>query len=569
MDLEKLLQVGKSMLKNYVKKKIVGAIKAAVFKFLAWASPILIPLIVILILFIVVYGTFFYVPIEYRDKEGTLGFFTSGAKVDKGWSLEQDAELMKQYKDLSENGYNDGDPSLSFGSKEAVPYQLSPFEQASAYRLSWALLGAVDRMIGDPMLADEKKVQRKPDPIHTYELIGPRFYWKDTTVTVTACREEKTKNEDGTYDKQIVCSTSDYKTKLITEVNQYDRLVNITYRWETKVLGSPPNTTTVRREVIDKVTVTPYTFTRLQYLLLDYGVKKSDDRMAIEIAKRYDPDFAAYTEGDDFFTDTGFVSADIPSEYLPIYKEAEAKYGVPWNILAAIHYVETSFGKNLKVSSAGAVGHMQFMPDTWKAYGVDADGDGIADPYNAKDAIFSAANYLSANMKANNGDINKAIWLYNHADWYVEKVLKYAELFGSPVPVNGTIGLPMERGSYTITSPFGNRRDPITGKISFHDGIDLAAPEGTPIFTPMDGVVIFAGELRGYGNAVIIDHGNGFTTLYGHIRDGGIKVDKEEKVKAGQFIAEVGSTGRSTGNHLHFQVKRNGSLIDPETIFHF
>jgi len=556
MDLERLYHQGKNMLKSYVKKKLKFYAKKLLLKFLAWAWPVLLALLVILILFIVIYGTFFYVPIEYRDKEGTLGFFTSGAKEDKSWSLDSDSELMKQYSFLTDNGYDEGDVSLRFGSKVAVPYQMSPFDQASAYKLSWALLGSVDRMIGDPMVADKKKIKRKPDPIHMYELMGPRFYWKDTTVTVTTC-------------SKVGCSTKEYQTKLITSVNQYDRLVEISYSTVSETFGNPPNTTTVTKEAISNVAITPFTFTRLQYLLVDYDLNKNDDRMAIEIAKRYDPEFVAFAEGDDFFTDTGYVSADIPPEFIPIYKEAGQKYGIPWNILAAIHFIESGFGQNMNESSAGAIGQMQFLPSTWEAYGIDADGDGIADPYNPKDAIFSAANYLSANKKANGGDIKKAIWLYNHADWYVEKVLKYAELFGRPVPVNGTVGLPMKKGTYTITSRFGNRRDPFTQVVKFHDGIDLAAPEGTPIYTPMDGVVIHAGEINGFGNAVVIDHGNGYTTLYGHIRDGGIKVDKDEEVKAGEFIAEVGSTGRSSGNHLHFQVKRKGSLIDPETMFNF
>ena len=115
-----------------------------------------------------------------------------------------------------------------------------------------------------------------------------------------------------------------------------------------------------------------------------------------------------------------------------------------------------------------------------------------------------------------------------------------------------------------LTSAFGSRVDPITGKKgAFHQGLDLAAPKGTDILAAEAGVVITASWMSGYGNTVVIDHGNGLWTLYGHIRNGGIMVNKGDEVKRGQKIAEVGSTGRSTGYHLHFEVRVNGNYVDP------
>ena len=93
-----------------------------------------------------------------------------------------------------------------------------------------------------------------------------------------------------------------------------------------------------------------------------------------------------------FFID----SFRIPPFLLPIYQAAGIEYDVPWQVLAAINEIETDYGRNLSVSSAGAVGWMQFLPSTWKTWGVDANGDGVADPYNPVDAIFSAARYLHA-----------------------------------------------------------------------------------------------------------------------------------------------------------------------------
>ena len=129
------------------------------------------------------------------------------------------------------------------------------------------------------------------------------------------------------------------------------------------------------------------------------------------------------------------VGADGPPPRLvPIYAAAAQEYRLGPRgpaILAAINYVETSFGTNLNISTAGAQGWMQFMPETWEAYGVDANDDGVADPYDPEDAIYAAANYLSASgMPA---DTYGAIFAYNHADWYVRKVERYAEQFGGAV----------------------------------------------------------------------------------------------------------------------------------------
>ncbi|WP_144148598.1 M23 family metallopeptidase [Paraburkholderia sp. BCC1884] len=110
-------------------------------------------------------------------------------------------------------------------------------------------------------------------------------------------------------------------------------------------------------------------------------------------------------------------------------------------------------------------------------------------------------------------------------------------------------------------SPFGNRTDPFTRRLSFHPGVDLVAPSGTPILAAAGGRVVFAGEKSGYGNAVEIDHGNGLMTRYGHASR--LLVHAGELVLPRQLIANVGSTGRSTGPHLHFEVLVNGAPVDP------
>ena len=114
-------------------------------------------------------------------------------------------------------------------------------------------------------------------------------------------------------------------------------------------------------------------------------------------------------------------SADLES----LWKSAGAAYGVPWQVLAAINKIESNFGRNMGPSSAGAIGWMQFMPDTWMRWGADFSGDGVADPWNARDAVYSAARYLAAAGGAS--DISRAVLAYNHAQWYVNEVLSLAQ----------------------------------------------------------------------------------------------------------------------------------------------
>jgi membrane-bound lytic murein transglycosylase B len=119
----------------------------------------------------------------------------------------------------------------------------------------------------------------------------------------------------------------------------------------------------------------------------------------------------------------------IPLFLLPIYKAAAVQYGVPWQILAAINEIETDYGSDLSVSTAGAVGWMQFMPTTWLQYGVDALNAGYADPYNPVDAIFAAARYLRAAGAAT--DLRAAILTYNHSEEYADSVLLRAKLIST------------------------------------------------------------------------------------------------------------------------------------------
>src|SRR5205807_1909363 len=155
-----------------------------------------------------------------------------------------------------------------------------------------------------------------------------------------------------------------------------------------------------------------------------------------------------------------------PPFLLPIFQAAGTAYGVPWQVLAAINEVETDYGRDLSVSSAGAEGWMQFLPSSWAIYGVDANGDGFKDPYNPADAIFAAARYLRAAGAATN--LRAAIFAYNHSRAYVESVLLRARLLG---------GTPSELlGALTGLT---EARFPVHAPSHFSDGFPLA-PAGSP-----------------------------------------------------------------------------------------
>lgn len=297
----------------------------------------------------------------------------------------------------------------------------------------------------------------------------------------------------------------------------------------------------------------------------------------------------------------GFVSGEptelalgeIPADLLPVFLAAQEDYGISWAVLAAVAKVESGFGKGetyLKrngVSPVGAVGFMQFMPSTWSGsgnpmarddpaapswdtdpariasyggYGVDGDGDGDADPFDPRDAVPAAAKYLAANGFAS--DPAKTLYRYNR-DWgYVARVLELAAAYARTVMPVGRGVWPLPAEFREVTSGFGWRLHPVLKVPDFHDGIDVAAPAGTPVLAAADGVVVHAGRLGGYGPSVKVRHADGSVTLYAHLSE--ILVPPGKRVAAGEPVGRVGSEGLSTGPHLHFSVYVAGRPVDPE-----
>jgi hypothetical protein len=201
----------------------------------------------------------------------------------------------------------------------------------------------------------------------------------------------------------------------------------------------------------------------------------------------------------------------IPPFLLPIYQAAGTEYGIPWQVLAAINEIETDYGRNLSVSSAGALGWMQFIPSSWQGYGVDANADGHKDPYNPADAIFAAARYLRA--AGGDKDINRAVFAYNHADWYVQSVLLRAKLIGKlPADLVGSLtGLTEGRFPVAARALYPKKSAPNS------TAVDIKSRAGAPVIAVNDGVIKRVGSSRQRGRYVVLEDAYGNTFTYSQL----------------------------------------------------
>jgi hypothetical protein len=217
-------------------------------------------------------------------------------------------------------------------------------------------------------------------------------------------------------------------------------------------------------------------------------------------------------------------SFQVPPFLLPIYQAAGTAYGIPWQVLAAINQVETDYGRDLSVSSAGAEGWMQFLPAEWAQYGVDANGDGFKDPYNPADAIFTAARYLKA--AGGDTDIRGAVFSYNHSQAYVESVMLRAQLLGgTPSELLGAVtGLtearfPVHAPSHysdgfaivpaSATSPAGAPKTLV--------GTTIYSQQGAPVIAVQDGEIVASGETPSLGRYVTLRDAYGNTYTYAEL----------------------------------------------------
>jgi hypothetical protein len=201
----------------------------------------------------------------------------------------------------------------------------------------------------------------------------------------------------------------------------------------------------------------------------------------------------------DFFIE----SFRVPPFLLPIYQAAGTAYDIPWQVLAAINEVETDYGRDLNVSSAGAEGWMQFLPSSWARYGVDATGSGYEDPYNPADAIFAAARYLAAAGGAQH--IRDAVFSYNHSAAYVEAVMLRAQLLGGTPPelLSAVTGLTESRFPVHAEAHFGDGFPAAPGEPGKTlAGTVIYAQVGAPVIAVQDGEVTAVGESSTLGHYI-------------------------------------------------------------------
>jgi hypothetical protein len=250
-------------------------------------------------------------------------------------------------------------------------------------------------------------------------------------------------------------------------------------------------------------------------------------------------------------------SFEIPPFLLPIYQSCGTEYGIPWQVLASINKIETAFGTNLNVSSAGAEGWMQFIPSTWAGYGVDANNDGRKDPYNPVDAICAAARYLRA--AGGDKDIRTAIFAYNHADWYVDEVMLAANQYGKlPDALVGSLTGLTEGAHFPVAADAryaddindaaalkrsvtqrraaGNAADVIESNAN-RRSINIYSSLNAPVVAVNDGVIKKMGENAKLGKYIVLQDAYGNQYTYSQL--GAVSkthpVPREQKLTAKDF----------------------------------
>jgi hypothetical protein len=258
--------------------------------------------------------------------------------------------------------------------------------------------------------------------------------------------------------------------------------------------------------------------------------------------------------------------ADIPGNLLPVYQAAAKRCGMPWAVVAAVGKVESDHGRSTAqgvqsgANFAGAAGPMQFLAGTWDAYGVDGNGDGVANVYDPLDAIHGAANYLCATGAGDPARLRKAIWHYNHAEWYVNKVLAQAAEYEAAAAsaVAGDYTVPLAASTPGLNLPAMAK--------PHHDypAWDFPTPTGTPVLAAAGGLVAATTSSGACGNGVIIDGADGHRYTYCHGVSTG--VTRAQSVTVGQQIMLSGSTGRSSGPHLHFEIRVGGTKVCPQPL---
>jgi murein DD-endopeptidase MepM/ murein hydrolase activator NlpD len=296
-------------------------------------------------------------------------------------------------------------------------------------------------------------------------------------------------------------------------------------------------------------------------------------------------------------------SFHIPPFLLPIYQAAGAAYGIPWQTLAAINEVETDYGTNLNVSSAGAIGWMQFLPSTWRRYGVDASAAGFQDPYNAADAIFAAARYLAAAGGTHN--LPGAIFAYNHSHAYVESVLLRAQLLsGEPSALVNSV-TELAEGDFPIQLSYHASYRPASASLGRSAAVgatagigasatapspsaigaataspagqtpaaDIFADSNAAVVAAQDGTVIAIGHNHALGRFVILRNAFGDHFAYGNLASVSAWYPRPKRNRASAQIlstatpAALASGPRPGGTPASAGAQSSGKTAAPAGLF--
>ncbi len=416
--------------------------------------------------------------------------------------------------------------------------------------------------------------------------LEPYFYYRPSQVYITTTTE--TKNGP-------ITQTSVQDVFLLVESNTLYGWRQYEYEWTTEQID---RNTTVKYERLKNVR------TLEQWTRLDNAIKKylkpqdADDlimtrKAVLENARAY----SQAAENMDWLLETadniGYLTgASVPPELMVFFRDAEKQYGIPWWFLAAVAFKESSFNPQAENESSGAYGLMQLLPENWARVSRTLGFDPQKDRDNPRAQILAGAYMLyHYGLKYVDWQADDPVWqkatlpvLKAYGGFvtvpvtkriiYGSDPLKWAEAeYAGPIwkmavqlrdgSVSGG-GLWPVRNYTRISDYFGQ------GDTRFHHGLDIAAPEGSPITSVSGGVVTHVGwdnpanHSEGYGYYITVrDNTNLY--LYGHLQVGSVTVAEGETITPGRRIAGVGNTGHSTGPHLHLGIKnlRTGAWIDP------
>lgn len=490
----------------------------------------------------------------------------------------EDEALRQEYVELADEANTrekwlvSGEGKWYPGEGEYVPDAYDRYGKDAGLELKWGTVHSIVLFLsyatGDEEVLKDSQLKKK-----VASDLRPFFYYKQSEVTVTTTSTDSEGNS--------TTETFFYPVHLLVEANTIYGHFRYSYEWVTE--SSETSTVTYERS---KDTETVSRWERLDSYLIDlYGTSPNDDpelnrTMVLEAGEG----FTAQEEWLDWLlrnTGYSFISNfSVPPEFMSYFREAEEQFSIPWWFLAAVAFKESSFDPVAENQSTRAYGLMQILPENWEVYAPALGFDPAADRDNPRAQVMVGA-YVLYEMGLKNidwdgdwkgatlpvlayyggfrtgGQIDQQALERCRAE-YAGPIWEIADRLNN---VGGAWPVP---GYYRISSPF-NPEERSKVHPDGHYGMDIPAPEGTGVASVSGGTVVFAGwddedPSQGYGLLVIVTDGI-HEYYYGHLSR--LSVSGDQLVQPGNKIGEVGSTGHSTGPHLHFGIKEGGAWIDP------